>query len=53
MLKQQKKTMYHSDPKAMELETAKEILAEVLIRISEVEEMIQNRFEKAHIRGSP
>jgi hypothetical protein len=50
LTKQQKKTMYHSDPKAMELETAKEILAEVFrIRISEVDEMIQNRFEKAHI----
>ncbi len=50
LTKQQKKTMYHSDPKAMELETAKEILAEVFrIRISEVEEMIQNRFEKALI----
>lgn len=36
------------DPKAMELETAKEILAEVFrVRISEVDEMIQNRFEAA------
>ena len=42
----QKKAMYH-DPKAMELETAKEILAEVFrVRLSEVDEMIQNRFEK-------
>ena len=41
----QKKAMY-SDPKAMELETAKEILAEVFrVRLSEVDEMIQNRFE--------
>jgi len=40
-----KKAMYR-DPKAMELETAKEILAEVFrVRISEVDEMIQNRFE--------
>jgi hypothetical protein len=46
----QKKAMYHSDATAMELETAKEILAEVFrIRISEVDEMIHNRFEEAHI----
>jgi hypothetical protein len=46
----QRKAMYHYDPMAMELETAKEILAEVFrIRISEVEEMIQNRFEEARI----
>lgn len=50
LTKPQKKAMYRSDPKAIELETAKEILAEVFrIRISEVEEMIQNRFEEAHI----
>jgi hypothetical protein len=50
LTKPQKKAMYLSDPKARELETAKEILAEVFrIRISEVEEMIQNRFEEAHI----
>jgi hypothetical protein len=42
----QKKAMYR-DPKAIELETAKEILAEVFrIRISEVDEMIQNRFDE-------
>ena len=41
----QKKVMYR-DPKAMELEIAKEILAEVFrVRLSEVDEMIQNRFE--------
>ena len=41
----QKKVMYR-DPTAMELETAKEILAEVFrVRLSEVDEMIQNRFE--------
>ena len=41
----QKKAMYR-DPKAMELETAKEILAEVFrVRLSDVDEMIQNRFE--------
>jgi hypothetical protein len=40
-----KRAMYR-DPKAMELETAKEILAEVFrVRLSEVDEMIQNRFE--------
>ncbi len=38
----------HRDLKAMELEAAKEILAEVFrVRISEVDEMIQNRFEVA------
>jgi aromatic ring-cleaving dioxygenase len=41
----QKKAMYR-DPKAMELETAKEILAEVFrVRLSEVDEMIRYRFE--------
>jgi len=50
LTKPQKRAMYHSDPKARELETAKEILAEVFrIRISEVEEMIRNRFEEDHI----
>ena len=34
------------DPKAMELQTAKEILAEVFgVRVSEVDEMIRSRFE--------
>jgi len=38
--------------KAMELETAKEILAEVFrVRVSEVDEMIQNRFEAASSEG--
>ena len=37
---------YPDDPKALELETAKEILAEVFrVRLSDVDEMIQNRFE--------
>ena len=50
LTKPQKKAVYHPDPKARELQTAKEILAEVFrIRISEVEEMILNRFEEAHI----
>ncbi|HEX7445545.1 MAG TPA: hypothetical protein VF300_04065 [Methanothrix sp.] len=36
------------DPKAMELQTAKEILAEVFgVRLSEVDEMILSRFEAA------
>jgi hypothetical protein len=36
------------NPMALELQTAKEILAEVFrVRISEVDEMIQNRFEAA------
>ena len=36
----------HRDLRAMELEAAKEILAEVFrVRLSEVDEMIQNRFE--------
>jgi hypothetical protein len=40
---------FQVDPKAMELETAKEILAEVFrVRLSEVDEMIQNRFEEVH-----
>jgi len=34
------------DPMAMELQTAKEILAEVFgVRVSEVDEMISSRFE--------
>jgi predicted enzyme related to lactoylglutathione lyase len=38
----------HLDLKAMELEAAKEILAEVFkVRLSEVDEMIQGRFEAA------
>ena len=46
LIRPQRKTMH--DLKAMELETAKEILAEVFrVRISEVDEMIQNRFEAA------
>jgi hypothetical protein len=47
LIRPQKKAMY-LDPKAMELETAKEILAEVFrIELPEVDEMIQNRFEVA------
>ena len=36
------------NPKELELQTAKEILAEVFrVRLSDVDEMIQNRFEIA------
>jgi len=43
LLQPQKKALH--DLKAMELETAKAILAEVFgIRLSEVDEMIKNRF---------
>ena len=43
----QKKTVHRSDLKAMELEAAREILAEVFrVSPSEVDEMIENRLEK-------
>ena len=46
LIKPHKKAMH--DLKAMELEIAKEILAEIFrVRLSEVDEMIQNRFEAA------
>jgi hypothetical protein len=45
LFRPQKKAIYR-DPKAMELEAAKEILAEVFrVRLSEVDEMIRCRFE--------
>ena len=49
----QKRAVVHRtsrmNPKAMELQTAKEILVEVFrVRLSDVDEMIQNRFE-AHL----
>jgi len=51
LIRPQKKAMHRSsraDMKVLELETAKEILAEVFrVRISDVDEMIQNRFEEA------
>ena len=48
LFRSHKKATYR-DPKAIELETAKEILAEVFrVRLSEVDEMIQNRFEEVH-----
>ena len=44
LIRPQQKTIYQ-DRKAMELEAAKEILAEVFrIRLSEVDEMIRCRF---------
>lgn len=52
LIRPQKKGMYRSELKAMELQTAKEILAEVFrVRISEVDEMIQNRFEATSSEG--
>jgi hypothetical protein len=50
LIRPQKRLMRHStfqiNPKALELETAKEILAEVFrVRLSDVDEMIQNRFD--------
>jgi hypothetical protein len=48
LIRPQKWAVVHCNPKALELQTAKEILAEVFrVRISEVDEMIQNRFEAA------
>jgi len=45
LFRPQQKTIYQ-DQKAMELEAAKEILAEVFrVRLSEVDEMIRCRFE--------
>ena len=44
----QKRAVVYCNPKALELQTAKEILAEVFqVRLSEVDEMIQNRFQAA------
>ncbi len=50
LMRPQKRTVEHrtsrADLKVLELQTAKEILAEVFrIRVSDVDEMIQNRFE--------
>ena len=57
LIRPQKRAVVHCtsrmNPKALELQTAKEILAEVFrVRISEVDEMIQNRFEAAALRCS-
>ncbi len=49
LFRPQQKTIYQ-DQKAMELEAAKEILAEVFrVRLSEVDEMIRCRFEAEDI----
>ena len=49
LIRPQQKTIY-KDQKAMELEAAKEILAEVFrVRLSEVDEMIRCRFEAEDI----
>ena len=49
LFRPQQKTIYQ-DQKSMELEAAKEILAEVFrIRLSEVDEMIRCRFEAEDI----
>jgi hypothetical protein len=46
LIRPQKRAVVHCNPKALELQTAKEILAEVFkVKLSEVDEMIQNRFE--------
>ena len=51
-IRPQKRAVVHCNPKALELQTAKEILAEVFrVRVSEVDEMIQNRFEAAGFEG--
>jgi len=52
LFRPQKMAVEHCSPKAMELEVAREILAEVFgIRLSEIDEMIQSRFE-AEDKGS-
>ena len=52
LIRPQKKAMHRSELKAMELQMAKEILAEVFrVRLSEVDEMIQNRFEATSSEG--
>jgi len=56
LIKPQKRAVVHRtsrmNPKALELQTSKEILAEVfMVRISDVDEMIQNRFEAASSEG--
>ncbi|MEI6104173.1 MAG: hypothetical protein WCP70_09535 [Methanothrix sp.] len=52
LIRPQKRAVVHCNPKALELQTAKEILAEIFkVRISEVYEMIRNRFEAASSKG--
>ena len=46
LIRPQKRAVVHCNPKALELQMAKEILAEVFrVRLSDVDEMIQNRFQ--------
>lgn len=48
LIRPQKRAVVYCNPKALELQTAKEILAEVFrVRLSEVEEMLQNRVDKS------
>ena len=52
LIRPQKMAVVHCNPKALELQTAKEILAEVFkVRLSEVDEMIRNRFEATGFEG--
>ena len=56
LISPQKRAVVHRtsrmNPKTLELQMAKEILAEVFrIGLSEVDEMIQNRFEAASSEG--
>jgi hypothetical protein len=45
IIRSQKRAVVYRNPKELELQTAKEILAEVFgVRLSDVEEMLQNRF---------
>jgi hypothetical protein len=44
LIRPQKRAVVYCNPKALELQVAKEILAEVFrVRLSEVDEMLQNR----------
>ncbi|NMC10452.1 MAG: hypothetical protein GYA39_05685 [Methanothrix sp.] len=53
LIRPQKKAMHRSELEAMELQMAKEILAEVFrVRLSEVDEMIENRFQAGEERCS-
>jgi hypothetical protein len=53
LIRPQKKAVVYRNPKELELQTAKEILAEVFrVRLSEVDDMILNRFEKVSIQES-
>jgi hypothetical protein len=46
LIRPQKRVVVYRNPKELELQTAKEILAEVFrVGLSEVDEMIQNRFQ--------